>query len=391
MLLRYWPQSKQNNWRVAALSVMFKMVLAVFVAEAIVMALLMGLPKLPDVVEVFADATLLSILVAPAMYLFVYRPLHKEIFQRIQIEAELRNFQGVLKQKAVELEETVIKLQQTPELIQSEKMVSLERLVAGIAHEINNPITFVHNNLVHVEGYAQDLIETVKLYQESYPNHSDKIQDWEELADLSFVQKDLARTIESIKVGTQRVTDIVLALRDFSRLDESDSKTVDIHSGLDSTLLILQHRLQGVLNTLSIGVIKDYDTLPQVACFPRQLNQVFLNLLTNSIDAIELACAQGQYHHTIDKGGCITISTSLVNSQSIKIVIRDNGAGIPAKIQKKIFDPFFTTKPIGKGTGIGLSISYQIIVGQHRGRLECHSEEGRGSEFAIYLPLQDCL
>jgi two-component system, NtrC family, sensor kinase len=391
MVLRYLPKSSQPTRQRAALSVMLKMVLAVFIAEAMVMVLLMGLPKLPDIVEVFADATLLSVLVAPAMYLLVYKPLYEEIVQRATIESELRNFQEVLKQNAAELEETVLKLQQMPQLIQAEKMTSLERLVAGIAHEINNPITFVQNNLVHVEGYAQDLVDTVKLYRERYPAPDEQIQEWTELIDLDFLKKDLADTIKSIKGGTERVTNIVLALRDFSRLDEADLKVVDIHSGLDSTLLILQHSLHSPLSGSTIQVLKTYGTLSKITCFPRQLNQVFLNLLTNSIDAIKLAYAKGQYSQPGNTAGCITIGTSMVDDQWIKIIIADNGAGIVEKFQKKIFDPFFTTKPIGKGTGMGLSISYQIVVEQHNGRLEYYSKENEGSEFVIYLPVENIL
>jgi two-component system, NtrC family, sensor kinase len=389
--LRHWFKSFQIARQQSALRVMLKMVLAVFVAEAVVMLLLIGFPKLPEMVEVFADATLLSILVAPAVYWLVYKPLHQEIFQRTQIERELRSFQEVLKLKAAELEETVIKLKQTPQLIQSEKMTSLERLAAGIAHEVNNPITFVQNNLVHVEGYTQDLLNTVKLYQSLYPKPDQQIQEWTELIDLDFLQKDLSNTIKSIKGGTERVTKIVLALRDFSRLDEADLKEVDVRSGLDSTLLILQHSLQPSLEIPAIQVVTDYGVLPQVACFPRHLNQVFLNLLTNSIDAIKLAYAKGQYAQMEGKVGCITIRTSTVDTQSIKITIADNGVGIPKQFQKKVFDPFFTTKPIGKGTGMGLSISYQVVVEQHHGKLECFSKENEGSEFVISLPIKSDL
>ncbi|MGB3292141.1 MAG: ATP-binding protein [Phormidesmis sp.] len=387
MASTYLSGSFQSPRRKNAFGVMLKMALAVFVAEAVVMVLLMGLPPIPDLVEVFADATILSVLIAPALYLFVYKPLYEEIFQRAQIDIELRKSQETLQKKAAELEETVAKLQQMPQLIQAEKMSSLEGLVAGIAHEINNPATFIYGNLVHVEEYMQDLLDIVKLYQEHCSNPSAEIKKVTKSVDLNFLQKDLSSMLTSIRSGTERVSQIVSALRDFSRLDESDLKTADVHSGLESTLLLLQHRLIATPVRSEIELFKDYGQLPQIECFPRQLNQVFLNILTNAVDAIELASERRQYAQQKRLYGRITIRTAAVDTQWIKIVIKDNGAGIPAQTQGKIFDPFFTTKPIGCGTGMGLSISYQIVVGQHDGKLDCHSTEGEGTEFVIQLPL----
>lgn len=387
MASTYFPNPLQSPQRKNVFDIMLKMAVAVFVAEAIVMLLLMGLPPMPDLIEVFVDATILSVLIAPALYLFVYKPLHEEILQRAQIDTELRKSQEILQRKAAELEETVAKLQTMPQLIQAEKMSSLEGLVAGIAHEINNPTTFIHSNLVHVEGYMQDLLNIINLYQEHCSNPNAEIKEMTESVDLNFLQKDLSSTLTSIRGGTERVGKIVLALRDFSRLHESDLKTVDIHSGLDSTLLLLQHRLAATPVGSEIELFKDYGQLAQIECFPKQLNQVFLNILANAIDAISLDSERQQCTQQKRPGGCITIRTAAINSQWIKIVIKDNGVGIPTEVQRKIFDPFFTTKPVGRGTGMGLSISYQIVAGQHGGKLDCHSKEGEGAKFVIQLPL----
>jgi len=283
------------------------------------------------------------------------------------------------KKQKNQLEETLHKLQQTQaQLVQQEKMSSLGQLVAGVAHEINNPITFIHGNIIHVEGYTQDLLDFVELVQQCYPNPTSEIQDWEDEVDLEFLQEDLPKTINSIKTGTKRVRDIVLSLRNFSRLDESELKKVELHDGIESTLLILQNRLK---QKSAIQVVKNYSDLPLIECYPGQLNQVFMNILANAIDTLESSECENQPRQ-------ITIHTSRVDEKWVKIAIADNGCGISPLIQKQVFNPFFTTKPVGKGTGMGMAISYQIITEKHGGKLTCSSTVGTGTEFTIQIPIQ---
>jgi PAS domain S-box-containing protein len=284
--------------------------------------------------------------------------------------------------KAQELEQALHQLKQTQaQLIQTEKMSSLGQLVAGVAHEINNPVNFIYGNLLYATDYACQLLEVLKTYQELYPNPPASLQNKMEMLDLEFVQEDLPKILSSMKVGADRIRDIVLSLRTFSRLDEADMKAVDIHDGIESSLLILQNRLKHKSSRPAIKIIKEYANLPVIECYAGQLNQVFMNLLTNAIDAVEMQ----------PKAGIIKIQTEL-NTQppqnSVIIRISDNGPGMTEEIQKRLFDPFFTTKPIGKGTGLGLSISYQIIVQRHGGRLSCNSQVGKGTEFIIEIPVR---
>ena len=382
-----------NSKQRAAWRILIKVTLSVFVAETCIMTLFLVLPKLPDLVEMLVDSTLLSVLIAPALYFFVYRPLLQEISERFQIEVELRRSQAILKEQAEELAETLIKVQQAPHLIQAEKMSSLGRLVAGVAHEINNPIGFIHSNLNSAQEYTQNLLELVHLYQQHCPNPNSEILLKTEAIDLTFLQEDLTKMFASMQIGTERICQVVLSLRNFSRLDEATCKSVDIHEGIDSTLLILQHRLKSRVNHLVIEVVKDYGKLPRVDCFPGQLNQVFMSILNNAIDAIEELNANWTEQEIETHSGRITIQTSLVDaaneeSQWVKIAIADNGAGIPNSIQNQIFNPFFTTKPIGQATGMGLAISYQIITKNHGGKLTCVSTPGIGTELIIQIPLQ---
>ena len=288
------------------------------------------------------------------------------------------------------LETAMIKLKQThTQLIQEEKMSSLGQLVAGIAHEINNPVNFIHGNLIHVQQYVKDLLWLLENYQEhSAVLPSPQIQAATAAIDLDFLQEDLPKVLNSMAVGSDRIRKIVLSLRNFSRMDESDLKTVDIHEGLESTLLILQHRLKGQASYPNIEILKDYGALPGVECYPGALNQVFMNILVNAIDAIEEQYTQTPNLQADSGLGRITIRTSVINPQWIAIAITDNGIGIPAHLQQRIFDPFFTTKPVGKGPGIGMSISYQIVVENHKGKLTCSSTEGQGTELIIQLPLK---
>ncbi|MBW4433057.1 MAG: AAA family ATPase [Pelatocladus maniniholoensis HA4357-MV3] len=307
--------------------------------------------------------------------------LEKKVERRTQ---ELNENNHRLKQAIVDLKNA-----QT-QLIQNEKMSSLGQMVAGIAHEINNPINFIHGNITHAQEYVQDLLELITIYQQEYRNPSAQVADKSEEIDLDFLVQDLPKVLDSMKVGTSRIRNIVLGLRNFSHLDEADMKPVDIHEGIDNTLMILQHKLKANNDCPDIQVIKEYGELPEVACYAGQLNQVFMNILSNAIDVLN----EGNRLWTIGNGEkdsrlpTIIISTELAEKNMFRIRIADNGNGMNAEVQQKIFDPFFTTKPVGSGTGLGLSISYQIVVDKHKGKLICNSTLGKGTEFVIEIPMQ---
>lgn len=271
-------------------------------------------------------------------------------------------------------------------LVQNEKMAALGQLVAGIAHEINNPINFIAGNLVHAIEYSENLLSLIRLYQQSYPEPEAEIQTAIAEIELDFLITDLPHLLTSMQVGTKRIEEIILSLRNFSRLDESENKSVDIHEGIDSTLIILQSRLKNHETNGTIKIVKEYGDLPKIHCYAGLLNQVFMNLLANAIDAIQDSLVS---HPSLlrDKGK-ICIHTELTDDKQVIIRISDNGPGIPESVQKQLFDPFFTTKPVGKGTGLGLSISYQIVVEKHGGQLQCLSTIGKGTEFIIKIPLQ---
>jgi PAS domain S-box-containing protein len=291
--------------------------------------------------------------------------------------------------KATQLKVTLRELQHTQgQLVQSEKMSSLGQLVAGVAHEINNPLNFIHGNLTHVHQYAIDLLDLIQFYQEYYPHPAPEIQAQTEAIDLDFIKEDLPKLLQSMEMGADRIRQIVLSLRNFSRLDEAEKKWVDIHEGLDNTLLILSHRLKGKPAHPSIEIIKEYGDLPKVQCYPGQLNQVFMNILSNAIDAIEEDNKDSSLEDSQNYSSTIRIRTEVNDSNSVIIRIADNGPGMTQEVQQRIFDPFFTTKPVGQGTGLGMSISYKIVVERHGGQLQCISAPGQGTEFLIYIPIQ---
>jgi PAS domain S-box-containing protein len=320
--------------------------------------------------------------------------LHNGIFMDItsqkQAEQELREYgdrQALLHRQ---LENALEELKRTQaQIVQAEKMSSLGQMVAGIAHEINNPVNFIQGNISHVNQHTQDLLNLVNAYQTAYPKPDEAIATQLEDFDLEFLNEDLPKVITSMRTGTTRIRDIVKSLRSFSRLDEAELKSIDLHEGLESTLMIIQSRLRGQSSgqnsRADIQVIKDYTKIPTVECYGGQINQVFLNLLTNAIDAIEDAAKQSS--EPTAENLVITIRTEQIDQHWVRVAIADTGIGIPAAIQSRIFDPFFTTKEVGKGTGMGLSICYQVVTEKHRGRLTCQSEQGRGTEFWIDLPV----
>lgn len=307
--------------------------------------------------------------------------------------------------QAQELQQALGNLRQAQtQLIQTEKMSSLGQLVAGVAHEINNPVSFIHGNIGHITQYTQDLLTLLQAYEAELPQPSPDLQELIDEIDLAFLQEDLPKVLTSLQVGTERIHSIVLSLRIFSRLNEADKRPFDLHQGLDSTLLILNSRLKAQADRGAIGVIKDYGDLPPVECYGGQLNQVFMNILSNAIDALEehwansILAPSSTTAPTPDADDeavsspswqpTIHIRTHLLPDNQVLIAIADNGPGIPDQIQSKLFDPFFTTKPIGKGTGMGLAISYQIVTEKHHGTLTCDSSPENGTVFKMVIPVK---
>ncbi|GBE92295.1 ATP-binding protein [Nostoc cycadae] len=303
------------------------------------------------------------------------------------LEKSKAELEDRVEERTAELKTALSELTRTQaQVIQNEKMSSLGQLVAGVAHEINNPVNFIHGNITHLSEYTQSLVQILHLYQECYPDEDPKIQALAEEIDLDFLIADLDKILPSMKMGTERIRNIVLSLRNFSRMDEADFKTVDIHEGIESTLLILQYRLKEKPDFPGIEVIRDYGNLPPVESFAGQMNQVLMNILVNAIDALEESFFNSQ-KSTPEKPQ-ITIRTSAIDGQWVEIAIADNGTGMPEQVKNRIFDPFFTTKPVGKGTGMGMAISYQIITEKHHGKLDCFSTPGQGTEFRIQIPVK---
>jgi signal transduction histidine kinase len=300
-------------------------------------------------------------------------------------EQVVRRSEAALKSQAQQLQKTLYELQQAQaHLVQIEKMSSLGQMVSGIAHEINNPVNFIYGNIPSAERYTEDLLALIGLYQRHYPVSDQEIETMTAAIDLEFVKQDLPYLLQSLKLGADRIRQIVLSLRNFSRLDEAEKKFVNLHDGLDSTLLILQSRLRDKSQRPAIQIVKQYGALPAVECYAGQLNQVFMNILSNAIESFEKAVPDNSLP-------TVTITTTVEQyasgSTAALICISDNGAGIEDSAKERLFDPFFTTKPIGKGTGLGLHISYQIVVDKHHGSLKCISALSQGTEFQIRIPL----
>ncbi|MBP0015443.1 MAG: HAMP domain-containing protein [Roseofilum sp. SBFL] len=295
----------------------------------------------------------------------------KQLYELSEAQSFLENR---VEERTHELKETLDTLKETQaQLIQTEKMSSLGEMVAGVAHEINNPVSFIYGNISHAQEYLDNFLDLLSLYQELYPDVRAEITEKMEEIDFEYIQSDFPKILDSMRMGTNRIQSIVSSLRNFSRLDESEVKDVNLHEGLDSTLIILGNKLK-----LGVEIITTYGELPDITCYPSQLNQVFLNLIVNAIDALLSSEIEPKQ---------IAISTDRINPDKIQVKIQDNGPGIPEEIRHKIFNPFFTTKPIGKGTGLGLAISYRIIE-KHQGKIEVFSAMGKGTTFEITLPIE---
>ena len=314
--------------------------------------------------------------------------LIEEVLKRKKAKEALQESEAELRVKAQELERALQKLQETQaQLVHTEKLSALGELTAGIAHEINNPINFIDANISYAHNYVKDLLGLVNLYGKYYPNPVEEIAEQIETVELDFLSEDLPKLLGSMKVGTDRICVIVSSMRNFSRLDTDGMSFASIHEGIDSTLLILQHRLKANGRTPAIELIKDYGDLPLVECYAGQLNQVFMNIISNAIDVLR-DCSNAPILNGQRSCPTIQICTEVAECDRAIVRISDNGPGMTEEVKDKIFNHFFTTKPVGKGTGLGLSISSEIVREKHCGCLECFSGLGEGTEFVISLPIK---
>ncbi|MEM1167716.1 MAG: response regulator [Cyanobacteria bacterium P01_H01_bin.35] len=314
--------------------------------------------------------------------------LHLKLYKLMrQVAEQNQTLEQKVQERTFELNQMLEELKTMQvQLVQNEKMSTLGQMVAGVAHEINNPINFIYGNLEPAEEYIENILTLIEMYQLYNPEPDAEIKAYREDIELEFLREDLIKILSSMKIGANRILEIVKSLRNFSRIDGSEIKQVDIHEGIDSTLMILQNRLKAKPEHPEIEVIKEYGNLPDVECYPGQLNQVFMNLLANAIDAIEECYSEGSFKEVENNYGKIHISTELNNSDEYVIKIADNAKGMKEEVVNRIFNPFFTTKSVGKGTGMGLAISYSIVVDKHGGKLECHSKINVGTEFIIRIP-----
>jgi signal transduction histidine kinase len=326
---------------------------------------------------------------------YITKPFRtEEVLARAKVHLQIYYLTKELASKNEELEEKVSErthelsqaietLQKSQlQLVQSEKMSALGQLVAGVAHEINNPVGFIAGNLNHASGYLEDLVEHLHLYQAQCPEGSAAIAEHSEEIDLEYLLEDFPKLIASMREGTDRIKDISTSLRTFSRSDSTEKAEFDLHEGIDSTILILKYRIKGNEDRKAIEVVREYAKLPSIPCYPGQLNQVFMNILANAIDALD-DCSKDSK----ERVNQVTIRTELVDAGTVAVRIRDNALGIPPEVQARIFEHLFTTKPVGKGTGLGLSIARQIVEEKHNGKIRCCSELGQGTEFIIELPV----
>ncbi|MGE5655725.1 MAG: response regulator [Actinomycetota bacterium] len=325
---------------------------------------------------------------------YITKPFQQEeVIARLKLHLKISNLTRTLEQRVeertAELTQSLQQLQQTQlQLIQSEKMSTLGQLVAGIGHEINNPIGFLGGSLPHIEEYTSALLRLVNLYQEKLPHPDAELEELLEEIELDYLAEDLPKLLTSMHQGIARLQDISLSLRTFARADMASKMEFQIHEGIDSTLMLLKHRLKARGSRPEIQVSKQYCQLPPISCYPGQLNQVFMNLIANAIDAFDDLNEHNSKGEMAPREHTITITTSVVPEQeNVMICIKDNGPGMLPEVQNRVFEPSFTTKPVGKGTGLGLAISYQIIVDRHKGKLNCSSIPGKGTDFMITLPM----
>jgi signal transduction histidine kinase len=328
---------------------------------------------------------------------YITKPFQQEeVMSRVKLHLKLHYLASKLEHKNALLEQKVIEVSQAyddlkqlqTKLVQGEKLSTLGQMFAGISHEINNPIDFIYGNLIHANEYTQEMLHILHLYQEDYPNPTPRIQAELELIDIEFIDNDLLNLLKSMNFGARRIREIVKTMQIFSHVDEIKLAEVDIHECIDGTLTMLNHRLKAQPEHPGIEVVKDYNLFQLVECYVGQINQVFMNIIANAIDALDEYNQQRSLEEIKQNPSLIKIRTMIIEDNWVAIHIADNGPGMCEEVKAKLFNPFFTTKAMGKGTGLGLSISHQIIVEKHGGSIDCQSTPGKGTEFAIKIPIQ---